>query len=115
VLRGLAPADAGEHRRNSTAKIQDRLSTLRIGAPLDKAIDIGAIVAKVQLDPSAIGRSKASPMARHAGSRKFTFTGARVLLSADTAEQRTPDFHCRAAGDLRAGTGAMTSALPPRR
>src|SRR6202522_4145758 len=32
------------------AKIQDRMSTLRIGAPLDKAIDIGAIVARVQLD-----------------------------------------------------------------
>jgi aldehyde dehydrogenase (NAD+) len=32
------------------AKIQDRMSTLRIGAPLDKAVDIGAIVAKVQLD-----------------------------------------------------------------
>src|SRR5438132_486940 len=33
------------------AKVQDRMSTLRIGAPLDKAIVIGAIVAKVQLDP----------------------------------------------------------------
>src|ERR1022692_368157 len=32
------------------AKVQDRMSTLRVGAPLDKAIDIGAIVAKVQLD-----------------------------------------------------------------
>ncbi len=32
------------------AKIQDRMSTLRVGAPLDKAIDIGAIVARVQLD-----------------------------------------------------------------
>ena len=32
------------------AKIQDRMSTLRIGPPLDKAIDIGAIVAQVQLD-----------------------------------------------------------------
>jgi aldehyde dehydrogenase (NAD+) len=32
------------------SKIQDRMSTLRIGAPLDKAIDIGAIVAQVQLD-----------------------------------------------------------------
>jgi aldehyde dehydrogenase (NAD+) len=31
-------------------KIRDRMSTLRIGAPLDKAIDIGAIVARVQLD-----------------------------------------------------------------
>jgi aldehyde dehydrogenase (NAD+) len=32
------------------AKIQGRMSTLRMGAPLDKAIDIGAIVAQVQLD-----------------------------------------------------------------
>src|SRR5258708_21506022 len=32
------------------AKVQDRMSTLRIGAPLDKGIDIGAIVARVQLD-----------------------------------------------------------------
>jgi aldehyde dehydrogenase (NAD+) len=32
------------------SKIRDRMSTLRIGPPLDKAIDIGAIVAGVQLD-----------------------------------------------------------------
>jgi aldehyde dehydrogenase (NAD+) len=32
------------------AKIRERMSTLRIGDPLDKAIDIGAIVAQVQLD-----------------------------------------------------------------
>jgi aldehyde dehydrogenase (NAD+) len=32
------------------AKIRDRMSTLRIGPPLDKAVDIGAIVARVQLD-----------------------------------------------------------------
>ena len=31
-------------------KIQDRMNTLRIGPPLDKAIDIGAIVARVQLE-----------------------------------------------------------------
>jgi aldehyde dehydrogenase (NAD+) len=31
-------------------KIQDRMNTLRIGAPLDKAVDIGAIVARVQLE-----------------------------------------------------------------
>src|ERR1051325_9271200 len=33
-----------------TRKVQDRMSTLRVGSPLDKAIDVGAIVAKVQLD-----------------------------------------------------------------
>src|SRR5579864_4989051 len=32
------------------AKVRDRMETLRIGSPLDKAIDIGAIVAPVQLD-----------------------------------------------------------------
>jgi aldehyde dehydrogenase (NAD+) len=31
-------------------KIQDRMNTLRIGSPLDKAVDIGAIVARVQLE-----------------------------------------------------------------
>ena len=31
-------------------KIRDRMGTLRIGSPLDKAIDIGAIVAPVQLE-----------------------------------------------------------------
>jgi len=32
------------------AKVRERMGTLRAGPPLDKAIDIGAIVAKVQLD-----------------------------------------------------------------
>ena len=32
------------------AKIRNRMSTLRVGPPLDKAIDIGAIVDRVQLD-----------------------------------------------------------------
>jgi aldehyde dehydrogenase (NAD+) len=32
------------------AKVRDRMSSLRIGQPLDKAIDIGPIVARVQLD-----------------------------------------------------------------
>src|SRR5579859_7452955 len=33
-----------------TRKVQARISTLRVGSPLDKAIDVGAIVAKVQLE-----------------------------------------------------------------
>src|SRR6266581_3689240 len=32
------------------SKIRDRMGSLRIGSPLDKAIDIGAIVARVQLE-----------------------------------------------------------------
>jgi aldehyde dehydrogenase (NAD+) len=33
-----------------TGKLQARMSTLRVGSPLDKAVDIGAIIARVQLD-----------------------------------------------------------------
>jgi aldehyde dehydrogenase (NAD+) len=33
-----------------TKKLQARMNTLRVGAPLDKAVDIGAIVARIQLD-----------------------------------------------------------------
>jgi aldehyde dehydrogenase (NAD+) len=33
-----------------TRKLQTRMSALRVGSPLDKAIDIGAIVARVQLE-----------------------------------------------------------------
>src|ERR1700757_3087900 len=36
--------------KKMTHKLQARMSTLRVGAPLDKAIDIGAIVARVQLE-----------------------------------------------------------------
>ncbi|MBY0492042.1 MAG: aldehyde dehydrogenase family protein [Gemmatimonadaceae bacterium] len=32
------------------AKLRDRMETLRVGAPLDKAVDMGAIVAPVQLE-----------------------------------------------------------------
>jgi aldehyde dehydrogenase (NAD+) len=31
-------------------KVRQRMSTLRVGAPLDKAVDLGAIVARVQLE-----------------------------------------------------------------
>ncbi len=33
-----------------TAKLRARMERLRVGAPLDKAIDMGAIVAPVQLE-----------------------------------------------------------------
>jgi aldehyde dehydrogenase (NAD+) len=35
---------------NLLRKLQARMSTLRVGPPLDKSIDIGAIIARVQLD-----------------------------------------------------------------
>ena len=48
---GLAPAGAGGHRRaTSTTGCSARMDRLRVGDPLDKCIDVGAIVDPVQLD-----------------------------------------------------------------
>ena len=41
---------AGGHRRRLVAKLKARMETLRVGDPLDKAVDIGAIIAPVQLE-----------------------------------------------------------------
>ena len=52
--RSAAPARACWCRRRSpsasSTKLRARMETLRVGDPLDKAIDIGAIVAPVQLE-----------------------------------------------------------------
>jgi aldehyde dehydrogenase (NAD+) len=69
-------------------KVRLRMSTLRVGPPLDKAIDVGAIVARVQLEAT--------------GSRA---TFARTLLSADAVEQCASRFDCGAAGNFWAGAG----------
>ena len=65
------------------AKIRDRMSTLRAGAPLDKSIDIGAIVA-----PSAAGPHQAAGRPGSGGRRNLLAAAnraaiARPLLSAD--------------------------------
>ena len=52
--RSAAPARASSCRKRSrrrcTHKLRARMATLRVGDPLDKSTDIGAIVADVQLD-----------------------------------------------------------------
>jgi aldehyde dehydrogenase (NAD+) len=53
------------------AKIRDRMSTLRVGPPLDKAIDIGAIVDRVQLDRIQLWWIRAYPTVQPAGNRKW--------------------------------------------
>ena len=52
-------------------KIRGRMETLRVGSPLDKAIDIGAIVAPVSSNVFAGSWTKESRMERAAGSRKL--------------------------------------------
>ena len=50
------------------AKVRARMSTLRAGAPLDKSIDIGAIVARCSSSASSDWSSREWPKARLAGS-----------------------------------------------
>ena len=87
------------------AKVRERMSTLRAGPPLDKAIDIGAIVAPRTTgahSPSGrSGRCGRSGMLAAADHTSFT----RPLLSADFAQQCAPGVSCGAAGNFRAGAG----------
>ena len=69
-------------------KVRRRMSTLRVGAPLDKAVDVGAIVARVQLE--RIDRLVKQGVAEGATCWQpegFYIAGARAVFSADAAEQ----------------------------
>ena len=87
------------------SKIQDRMSTLRIGPPLDKAIDIGAIVARVQLDRiQQAGRSRYRRRRDLLAAAAYAAC-ARILLSANAVEQCASHVDCGAAGNFRSGAG----------
>ena len=60
---------AGRHRRALYGKLRARMETLRVGDPLDKSTDIGAIVAPVQL-------------AAHRAARRGRRGGGRRVLAA---------------------------------
>ena len=84
-------------------KLKSRMATLRVGDPLDKNTDVGAINSRMQLDrieelvaagPSGGRRdlSAALPPAREG-----------LLVRADGVHERRPELPHRAGGDLRAG------------
>ena len=87
------------------AKVQQRMSTLRIGAPLDKAIDIGAIVAGVQLDRIRKLVDQGVAEGATCWQPQVKLPARRILLSADAAEQCASNVGCGAAGNLWAGAG----------
>ena len=86
------------------SKIRDRMSTLRIGPPLDKAIDIGAIVARVQLE--RIQRMVAQGVAEGATcwQPQLAMPSRGLYYPADASQQRPSDIDCRAARDFRSGS-----------
>ena len=85
------------------AKLKRRLETLRLGDPLDKNTDIGAINSKMQLDKitelvqSGTGRGRGDLPAR------VPAAGEGLLVRADRLHERRAELPDRAGGDLRAG------------
>ena len=86
-------------------KLRARMATLRVGDPLDKSTDIGAIVAPVQLERIRrlveAGRAEGAEIC----SPTAALPEARLLLSADPPDGRRARFAAGARGDLRPGAG----------
>ena len=84
------------------AKLKARMETLRVGDPLDKAVDMGAIVAPVQLEriEGLVRRGQeegATPVAA-----LLELPAGGLVLPADALHRRLARRDHRAGGDLRA-------------
>ena len=82
-----------------------RMETLRVGTPLDKAIDMGAIVAPVQLEriKSLVETGVREGAEKYQAARRDA--GGGLLLSADPALERASVLDRGDRGDLRPGAG----------
>ena len=84
-------------------KLKDRLATIRVGDPLDKNTDVGAINSKQQLEKITelveAGKAEGADIYQPA----CDLPGSRLLLPADALHERRPEPPDREGGDLRAG------------
>ena len=94
-------------------KLKRRLSTLRVGDPLDKNTDVGAINSKAQLEKIrelvASGEEEGAEIYQPA----CRPARARLLVRADALHERRAELPDRAGGDLRAG--AVRADVPDAR
>ena len=85
------------------AKLKRRLRTIRVGDPLDKNTDLGAINSRMQLDRIrelvAAGTEEGAEMYQP----PCRLPGEGLLVRADRVHERRPELADRAGGDLRAG------------
>ena len=112
LLRRLAAARAGERRTTrSSRKLKRRLATLRVGDPLDKNTDVGAINSKppARADPRA-RRRPARPRARALVSRRASCPRSGFWFAPTFFTGVAQAHRIAPRGDLRAG--AVGADLP---
>ncbi len=118
LLRRLAAARAGVDRTSRVvAKLKRRLETLRVGDPLDKNTDIGAINSR---GAARQDRRSSSQSGEEEGAEIYQppceLPEQRLLVRADRLHERRAELPDRAGGDLRPGAVACSrSARRTRR
>ncbi len=88
------------------AKLRARMETLRLGDPLDKAVDMGAIVAPVQLERIEGLVRQGQEEGADDVAALVELPDGRLVLSADALHRRRARRDHRAGRDLRAGARA---------
>ena len=94
-------------------KLKRRLSTLRVGDPLDKNTDVGAINSKAQLEKIRELVASGEEEGAEIYQPECRPARARVLVRADALHERRAELPDRAGGDLRAG--ALGAHVPDAR
>ncbi len=82
-------------------KLKDRLQTLRVGDPLDKNTDVGAINSKAQLDQDRGARGVGRRGGRRDLPARVRPARSWILVPAHVVHRRLADPPHRARGDLR--------------
>ena len=112
LLRRFAAFGAGVGRRPVVERLKRRLATLRVGDPLDKNTDLGAINYAAQLEKirelADAGRGRGCG----AWSPACTLPARGLLVPADGVHRRVPGAPHRPGGDLRAGLSVLTFRTP---
>ena len=85
------------------AKLKQRMETLRVGDPLDKAVDMGAIIAPVQLEKIQELVRRGEEEGATLWQPSWSCPAGGVVLPADALHRGLARRHDRAGGDLRAG------------
>ena len=91
-------------------KLRDRIATLRVGNPLDKNTDIGAINSRSQLEKIRELVESGLQRRRRAGAAALPLAGERLLVSAELLHRRDRVASHGAGGNFR--TGAERDDIP---